>query len=282
MSVGVLYHKKSKPTGEVLGRVLNAAHGEYLTGRSDRDFLIRWGSRASGFYASGRTLNSVAAIENASDKLRSLGLMKEAGVTVPEFSTDPEELRFPFLGRKISHSKARDVVLCLQKGDYARRPRDYYVQYIPTVREFRVHVVNDEVIRVQGKFLDNPKDALPWVRNYATGYRFRAPRKNLKPDRLNMAVLAVKAHGLDFGAVDMLIGDDGGTYILEVNTAPACSPITMKAYVNAFSKLIGLDRGRLNLSVLDTLSETEEYLDDDEVGSDAQAEQNGEPAPLRF
>jgi len=47
------------------------------------------------------------------------------------------------------------------------------------------------------------------------------------------AVSAVEALGLTFGAVDLIVGDDGHTYILEVNTAPACSPRTAREYVNA-------------------------------------------------
>lgn len=286
MSLFVLYHKKSMPTGSVLGTVLGAEHGEYIPGQATRDAVIRWGSRASGFWGTSTTLNSASAISLASDKFRSLQVMKEAGVNVPEFSRDPGDLAYPFLGRRTSHSKGRDVVLCLQRGDYLRNPRDYYVQYVPTTREFRVHVFDGEVIRVQGKFISNPKQSrnFPWIRNHTAGYTFKKPRKTLRSERLNMAVQAVQALGLDFGAVDLLIGDDGDTYILEVNTAPACSPLTMRAYVEAFSKKLGLERRNIRFSLLDKLSETEEDEDgeDDEENDGVaveQAVQEREPAP---
>lgn len=238
-----LYHLRSKPTGEVLASALGLPHG--LAAEGPKDVLIRWGSRAAAnvgtFDAWGRIINSGRAITLASDKLRSLEVMQEAGITVPPFSTDPETLTFPFLGRKRHHARGTDVTLCLQRRDYKRRPRDYYVQYIPTVREYRVHVAFGEVIRVQGKYADIPSSAAtPWIRNYANGWRFRAPRNRLKRDRTDMAIKAVSALGLDFGAVDLLVGDDGQAYILEVNTAPACSPLTGAAYVRAFAAQLGI------------------------------------------
>ena len=47
-----------------------------------------------------------------------------------------------------------------------------------------------------------------------------------------------KALGLDFGAVDLIIGQDKQHYVLEVNTGPACAPATLQAYVTALTKLI--------------------------------------------
>jgi hypothetical protein len=264
-----LYHQRSAPTGSVLAQALGAEHGQADALTCDHDVLIRWGSRAvgpNGNTSLTRIINKSTAIAAASDKLGSLTKMREAGVRVPDFSTDPTDLRFPFLGRARSHARGTDVVLCLQAGDYKRRPRDYYVQYVPTLREFRVHVVGDEVIRVQGKFLDVPGDAVPWIRNHAHGYRFRAPRKKLNSERMNMAVKAVKALGLDFGAVDLLIGDDGQTYVLEVNTAPSCSPLTGAAYVAAFQRLLGLSDDAVNLGCLGLLRLDAEDVDsEDEV-----------------
>lgn len=271
-----LYHKRSAPTGAILAQALGAAHGELPPSPHENDVLIRWGSQAQGFrdgVAKQRVVNKARALAAASDKLNSLATMRKAGVRVPDFSTDPTELTFPFLGRKRSHARGTDVVLCLQKGDYKRRPRDYYVQYVPTVREFRVHVVGDEVIRVQGKFLDHPELAVPWIRNHAHGYRFRAPRKRLNRERQQQAVQAVQALGLDFGAVDLLIGDDGLTYVLEVNTAPSCSPLTGGAYIAAFQRLLGLENDSINLGCLGLLRADAEDVDsEDEVEGDFDGE----------
>jgi glutathione synthase/RimK-type ligase-like ATP-grasp enzyme len=264
----LLYHKKSRPTGRVLGKALLIGHGESVSeGGADSPALIRWGSRKQAYLDEQyeTVLNNSGAISSASNKLLSLELMREAGVNVPDFDTNPyaliERVGWPILGRKTYHARGSDVKLCLQQYDL-RNPMDYYIQYIPTVREFRVHVVRDNVVRVQGKFLDFPRLSNGFVRNYQTGYRFRSPRKRLNNVRLLMAVQAVKSLGLDFGAVDLLIGDDRETYILEVNTAPSCSPLTATEYIMEFRNILGLEY--VDFSQLDILDPNM----DDERGSE--------------
>lgn len=264
----LLFHKRSKPTGEIVAKALQIAGVEDI--HASGELLIRWGSRwnpqIDNYF--GKVLNSAGAIRNASDKILSLELMDEAGVNVPDWDEDPgalvERVGYPILGRKRFHARGLDIKLCLQRRDYRKR-KDYYVQYIPTVREYRIHVVGDEVVRVQGKFLDHPEHWQPHIRNFTTGFRFRKPNKRLRPGRLETAVRAVQALGLDFGAVDLLIGDDGLEYVLEVNTAPSCSPLTAAQYVVALSKMTGFNH-ELDLGVLDLLNpEAEEQDSDDEI-----------------
>lgn len=272
-----LYHRRSRPTGEILARALNLEYGE-ATGALNRihaiDGLIRWGSRADTLADSGtqRVLNPASAIERASNKLESLHVLRDQGIPVPDWDTDPEALvervGYPILGRRISHARGEDVVLCLQRRDWRRRPRDYYVKYIPTNREYRLHVAGGEVIRIQGKYLDVNDEEIQarWIRNHHTGYRFRAPRRRLHSARLDSAVGAVEALGLDFGAVDLIVADDGGHYVLEVNTSPSCSPLTAAAYVRAFCGMLDLDEGRINYDALNILSpEAEEQDSEDEA-----------------
>jgi glutathione synthase/RimK-type ligase-like ATP-grasp enzyme len=266
------YHKRSKPTGELLAAMLQSPHGlepsKYcaLGGNT----LIRWGSRVEEwtdkvYY---RVVNPCSAIKLCSDKIASIEAMEEAGINTPAWSDDPhiliEEFGYPILGRKRQHARGTDIKLILQEHDLRKRC-DYYTRYVPTKREFRIHVVGDKVIRVQGKYLDHPKQAVSHIRNYATGYRFRKPRLRLKPDRLTMAVSAVKSLGLDFGAVDLLVADDGLGYVLEVNTAPSCSPVTMGAYAVALTDYLNLPN-EIDLSVVDMVNNDIEEMDsDDEV-----------------
>lgn len=266
-----LYHRRSKPTGEILAAALGVPGGTELGVRDLLGPVVRWGNRMSpGSDAFMRVLNPAAAIERASHKLMSLEILREEGVPVPDFDTDPEALveraGYPILGRNIQHARATDVVLCLQRRDFRRRPRDYYVAYIPTNREYRLHVAGGKVIRVQGKYLDVREDYLPWVRNYGTGHRFRAPSRRLHNARLDSAVGAVEALGLDFGAVDLIVADSGAHYVLEVNTSPSCSPRTGAAYVSAFAQMLGLDL--INYGALDVLSPEQEERDSEDEAPD--------------
>lgn len=273
-----LYHRRSRPTGEVLAAALGCEHG-LAPGFQSAPPIIRWGSRVGpGLEVTCRVLNSVDSIERASQKLESLELLREAGIPVPDFDTDPERLleraNYPILGRRLQHARATDVVLCLQRRDYTRRPRDYYVAYIPTNREYRLHVAGGEVIRVQGKYLDVSEDYLPWIRNFQTGHRFRAPRRRLHSARLESAVGAVEALGLDFGAVDLIVADDGSHYVLEVNTSPSCSPRTGAAYVNAFARMLGMDAEAINYGALDVLNPEQEERDSEDEAPDYMEEGN--------
>jgi len=267
------YHRKSKPTGELLGQVLQIPHGTEPESFSMGETLIRWGSRANSSWDNqfDQVVNSYRAIELCSNKFESLCAMDdydcETLIKVPDFCRQAEELiervGYPILGRNNHHARGTDIQLILQKRDLRRCNSDFFTQYIPTDREFRVHVVGSEVIRVQGKYLDFSGEAQPWVRNFATGYRFRQPRRRLRQDRLDMSVAAVKALGLDFGAVDLLLAEDGNCFVLEVNTAPSCSPLTLSAYAVALKKLANLPN-EIDLSVMNMLDTSFEERDTEE------------------
>ena len=250
-----MYNRRGRATGEKIAMALQLPD----------NILIRWGTslnpeRDEEFE---RVINSSESIQNATDKLHSLVVMSEAGLNVPAWSEDPmelvEEYGYPILGRKLRHARGSDIQFCLQKRDF-RRPRDFYTAYIPTNREYRVHVVGSEAVRVQAKYLDFPEQKKAWIRNYESGYRFRNPRLRMHRRRLQAAISAVSVLGLDFGAVDLIVGDDNETYILEVNTAPSCSPLTGAAYVNGIANLFEPNTIEVNLEPLQLL------ISDDEDG----------------
>lgn len=271
-----LYHRRSRPTGEVLARALNADHGQSVPDIAFANQLVRWGSRVSRSDDGGfdRVLNSAEAIERASNKLESLHIMRDRGIPVPDFDTDAEALvervGYPILGRRTQHARGTDITLCLQRRDFRRQPRDYYVSYVPVNREYRLHVAGGEVIRVQGKFLDVSEDYVPWMRNFSTGYRFRAPRRRVHNTRLESAIGAVEALGLDFGAVDLIVADNGSHYILEVNTSPSCSALTGAAYCSAFARMLGMDEERINFGALDVLNPDSEERDSEDEAAEVE------------
>lgn len=131
----------------------------------------------------------------------------------------------------------------LYDGRYSREPvreHEWYTIYHEPSREVRLHVVDGEVVRIQGKYLDFPeeKERNLFVRNYKTGYRFRKPKRELHSRRKETAIEAVRALGLHFGAVDMMLFRDQEAMVLEINTAPACSPLTASSYAEALARKI--------------------------------------------
>jgi glutathione synthase/RimK-type ligase-like ATP-grasp enzyme len=135
--------------------------------------------------------------------------------------------------------------------DYIPPTHELYTEYVPNTREYRVHVYRDRAIRIQGKYLDYPEqNTNPYIKNHAQGYRFRTPRLQLRPNRVEDAIRAVHSVGLVYGAVDLIVTAEGEHKILEVNSAPAMSPLTLKAYAEAIAEELELD---VNYRYLDSL-----------------------------
>lgn len=232
----VLYYRTVAPTGRELGKALGVKYGSNPSRISEPvRMLVRWGSQLP--FRSELQLNPPSAMALASDKFRALDTLAKAGVLVPPFSRLSQELSGTILGRRRTGFGGRDIVV-YEPGSQVGVNHEFFSQYIPNSREYRIHVVRGEIIRVQGKYLDNPQDeSSGFIKNHANGYRFRDPGREINKDRKEAAIESVKALGLDFGAVDLIVGMDKKCYVLEVNTAPSCSPLTLSKYVEAFKKL---------------------------------------------
>ncbi len=116
-------------------------------------------------------------------------------------------------------------------------PAPLYTKYVFKVKEWRVHVVNGKVIDTQQKIRDPDKEPVTWkVRSHANGFIF--VRGNIGPNisRDELAIAAVSALGLDFGAVDIVEDKAGKLFVLEVNTAPGLEGQTVESYAAAFKE----------------------------------------------
>lgn len=200
---------------------------EYL-GATMNDFTadvgIRYGSMRMGHFK--KMFNTDRAVCTSSDKYSSLELFKRAGLPVPMASINPNDLQYPMLGRRFFHSQGKDIVAFKSRNEYFSifphkytSECDYYVQFIPVQHEYRVHVVCGEVVNIAVK-VGGEKDV--YCRNLKTGWTMKDSVGWMKkiPNLKEIAKKAVACLGLDFGAVDVLLGKDGKPYVLEVNTAP--------------------------------------------------------------
>lgn len=122
-----------------------------------------------------------------------------------------------------------------------------YTIGISNAGEYRVHVFDGDVILYQKKSRRVDDDgnvvtaegAEADVRNLASNWIYRTG--NLKPlERVeNLAIDAIRALNLDFGAVDIIMDNDGEVYVLEVNSAPGLGNTdTKQAYVDAINSLV--------------------------------------------
>ena len=231
----LLYHPRSRPGGRVMADALGVESGIGLRGRTPT-VLIRWGTQRPVVEPE-RVLNPIPALARASDKLRAFEAMSAAGVPVPRFAADPADLEGAIIGRTRKGFGGEGIVIYKDDEWENLGMHELYVEFIESEREYRLHVVGGEVVRAQQKM---PTDEPHAIRNHKNGYRFTGViSRRLHSNRYDAAIAAVAALGLDFGAVDLLIGEDDRPYVLEVNTAPACSPLTARVYAEALKRHIG-------------------------------------------
>ncbi len=217
-------------TGRLLGEIL-AEKGVNLT-TGDVQAVVSYGIQLR------TTVPSLNANAGRMNKYLEMQRLRERGVLVPDFASQPYEISSSahgsdwhnetqrssprILGRRFKHTKGIDIQVYWHNPSAWSRS-DYFVRYITPAREYRVWAFRNQCLGVYEKFLRYPAKqrrdphGIPW--NWRRGYAFEFYHN--APEELKaLGVAAVKALDLDFGAVDILHGQDGRMYVLEVNTAP--------------------------------------------------------------
>ena len=90
-----------------------------------------------------------------------------------------------------------------------------FQEYIQKAYELRIHVVGERVLACQIMSQANPVTALDW-RNYAVSSTPHYPIE-LEPAIHDACISVVRALGLEFGILDMIVTPEGETVFLECN-----------------------------------------------------------------
>ncbi len=193
----------------------------------ENDLCVNWGSQAPP--VRGRWLN----LHTIKNKLQELQTLREGGVNVPD-TYRGKRFRLPegrWFGRRRRHREGNDLL-------HPPRLPHYYVRYVPTVREFRVHVVRDQIVRIALK-VARDQHSHPIVRT-GEGWRFSYgdPERQGMTDAIRQAAInAVRALGYDFGGVDVGVQADGTPVVFEVNSRPGVEGGTVRKYAKHFRRL---------------------------------------------
>jgi glutathione synthase/RimK-type ligase-like ATP-grasp enzyme len=202
--------------------------------------IINWGSSNLGFHYSGRVLNRPEAVAKAANKLSTLSILHANGISVPEYTTDrmvarrwlEDDYRVVVRHKLSSHSG--QGIEIVRPDEYRELPHaPLYTKYVRKDQEFRVHVFNGVVIDYSEKRKRAGSSVTSnLVRNHANGWVFCRDGV-VCPDFVKTScVKSVKALGLDFGAVDIVVRE-GKCWVLEVNSAPGIEGSTLRKYVEA-------------------------------------------------
>jgi len=177
--------------------------------------------------------------------------MQAAGVRVPLFSTVIEEAQewardtvSPIVVCRtlVSSQQGKGIVIATNPDEVV--PAPLYTKHVRHKREFRVHVINGEVIDFTEKKKPNDGRVVTneWIRGHDYNWIFCRNGIDLPEDVKLQAINAVKALGLDFGAVDIAYRErEAQAFVLEVNTAAGFDyeSTTCKRYAEAFIRLYG-------------------------------------------
>lgn len=206
-----------------------------------QDWVVNWGKGANyNCYV----LNRPEHVNFVLDKLKFFNRAKLLNISTPAWTTSKEEVRrdihasegkAKWLARTILNGhEGAGIVVCDNHLDIVDAP--LYTKYIPKKHEYRVHVFAGRVIQAAKKVLKksvDPKTANFTVRNSANGFVFQKNGFELPDSVSSLAINAVQAFSLDFGACDIIVGKNGSAILLEINTAPGIEGSTVKAYAEA-------------------------------------------------
>lgn len=199
-----------------------------------------------------RILNAVDKVNVAANKLSTLRVLKAANVAIPDFTTDMNVARqWVNEGGTVverhelrGNSGAGIRIVNLDDDSVERivQSAPLYTKFINKAAEFRVHVFNGQVIDyIEKKRLPTerrPANFNKYVSSIHQGWVFSRTGIREIPEVKDVAIKAVRALGLDFGAVDVIY-NEGAPYVLEVNTSPGLSGVTLVKYANAFRRFMG-------------------------------------------
>lgn len=190
----------------------------------DSDFVINWGSTDVLPY---ETVNSAAAVNTATNKKATLLRLREQNVSCVDFTADQavaQAWNAPVYIRTRLRASAGAGIIYAQAGEAIGLAPLYTKAEVG--KEYRVHVMIDadgegHMVRCQKRFKED--DDHP-VRSHNNGYRF-ITQNFRRPNHIGkLAIAAIKAVGLKFGAVDIINARDPLTgertlKVLEINTA---------------------------------------------------------------
>lgn len=217
MAIELVVAKEAAKTGAYLRTALQLLHVDI--GPSDK--------RVSYGVTLAVPTGSVALNANAGrlDKYDQLIRLRDNGIVVPPmWSGEQEPTRFPLLARKRHHKGGKDIMPVFMSKEMPWRiaaGSQFFTEYVPWNAEFRVWVYRSAHLGTDQKVMTTPTDYKRIGCNLKNGFTFQTVKElDIPRVAVDAAIRSVAALDLDFGAVDILQGEDGRFYVLEVNTAP--------------------------------------------------------------
>ena len=185
------------------------------------------------------TFNLPLFVAQSVNKLKAFKLFENSGISHPKWTTDHEEAN-KFKGDVVCRSILTGfggAGIDIHPAGNVPQGYKLYVEYKKKKHEYRVHVFMGKVIDITHKRKRRGFEGRNnQVRNYHNGWVYCRENLEVPKDMEQLAIDAVNAVGLDFGAVDIIYNEkENKCYVLEVNTAPGLEGTTLENYANAIT-----------------------------------------------
>lgn len=221
-----------------LGAYVRRVSGEGSYRPKARSIVCCWGADLPAGWTRGLHINRDPSV--ARHKGRTFAAFRQHGVPTVDWTTSREEAQswltsgHVVLSRQSVTGASGQGIVVAEPGQSVA-PAPLYTQYKAKQKEFRVHVVNNQVIDVSEKRKRTGGETTQgYIRNSANGWVFCHDNIQAPADLSGVALSAVRACSLDFGAVDIIWNQlENRCYALEVNSAPGIEGTTLQRYTDA-------------------------------------------------
>jgi len=264
MRLKILPYKMGSKSSRSLSSYFNVLrvfpNGNYVP--RNGDVILNWGycGNASILSNNGRQfkiLNHPTAVNNASNKVIALSLLKDAAIPCVEFVTTKREAE-SFINdgkmvycRTIIRGKEGDGIVLATTIEELVDNCKLFTKRFDNHEEYRIHVFNNQVIdRVRKRKMSEEKmnelnisteNFCKYIKNFKKGWSFTRSEL-VVPDGIDqLAINAITALGLDFGGCDIARNKEtGAMVVLEVNSACGMDEgtTTHARYCKAISNLL--------------------------------------------
>lgn len=220
----------------------------------DGDTIINWGHNGCAphgglpgtwWMGTVRWINHPSKLGNARDKLACFQKLTAASVPTVEWTIDKARAigwitggTDVFVRATTTGQGGAGISVCPHDGPdpHVLPDAPLYTRYFRARHEYRAHVIGDKVW-VSKKRRRNGAEPNA-VRNHANGYVYCTENVDPHDNVIEVALDAVRALQLDFGAVDILCTDRGDARVLEVNTAPGLEGRTLDFYATNLGAML--------------------------------------------
>lgn len=237
--------KSARALAGYLGIKILKHEGSNFVSR-ENDVVINWGNSSAIdiHLRNAKIINNPNCVYDATNKVATLSLLKNSGISVPRYTGDPgealREYKRVFVRQTLTGHSGEGIIVVGSEDVVALPPAPLYVEGINKKNEYRVIVVGNKVVDIKQKRLsaDAPEDRSKFIRNLSNGWIFARDNVEYVEGLNETAINAVEALWLDFGAVDIITDKNNTLYVLEVNTAFGLEGQTIGLVGDALKDLI--------------------------------------------